>query len=286
MKEPDSLKRLIYMTAYNASTYFLIKGRTGKPFNPLLGETYDFVTKNFRFFAEQVSHHPPVCAINCQGNNWELLKMVHTNIKFNGRQVTVVDNNPTMVDIFPECLKDQMIDKESYVLNTPKMHVGNIVVGERYVEPGGKILVENLMNGETCELDFKQRGFMHTSADKLNAVEGVIKDCSGIAKYKVVGKFTEKLEAINLETDERWTIFEAPTLPPNAKQMFGFNYYTLQLNDLTDKIQEKLPPTDSRLRMDVRYWEENELSEATNEKNRLEHNQRERRKQVKESLIR
>ena len=68
---------------------------------------------------------------------------------------------------------------------------------------------------------------MHTSADKLNAVEGIIKDCSGNARYKVVGKFTDKLEAINLETDERWTIFEAPEMPPHAKHMFGFNYYTL-----------------------------------------------------------
>lgn len=35
-----------------------------KPFNPLLGETYEFVdaNKNFRFFAEQVSHHPPIGA--------------------------------------------------------------------------------------------------------------------------------------------------------------------------------------------------------------------------------
>lgn len=35
-----------------------------KPFNPLLGETYEYVdaNKNFRFFAEQVSHHPPIGA--------------------------------------------------------------------------------------------------------------------------------------------------------------------------------------------------------------------------------
>jgi len=44
IQEKDSLKRMIYVAAYNAATYFLMKGRTGKPFNPLLGETFELVT--------------------------------------------------------------------------------------------------------------------------------------------------------------------------------------------------------------------------------------------------
>ena len=87
IKEKDSLRRMIYITTYNCATYFLIRGRMGKPFNPLLGETYELVTSKYRFLAEQVSHHPPVAAINCQGQGWELMKNVHTTLKFNGRQV-------------------------------------------------------------------------------------------------------------------------------------------------------------------------------------------------------
>ena len=65
--EEDSLKRMVYVAAYSAATYFLIKGRTQKPFNPLLGETYELVTPTYRYFSEQVSHHPPVIATNAQG---------------------------------------------------------------------------------------------------------------------------------------------------------------------------------------------------------------------------
>lgn len=83
-QEEDSLRRMVYIATYNMATYFLIKGRTLKPFNPFLGETYELVTQDFRFFAEMVSHHPPVLAINCQGNGWEVNKSVNTNIKFNG----------------------------------------------------------------------------------------------------------------------------------------------------------------------------------------------------------
>jgi len=104
-KEEDSLKRMVYMATYNAATYFLVKGRTAKPFNPLLGETYEFVTPTHRFFGEQVSHHPPVLSIHCQGSGWELTKSLLTSIKFNGKQVQCDDFNPTRVEIQPECMK-------------------------------------------------------------------------------------------------------------------------------------------------------------------------------------
>jgi len=38
-----------------------------KPFNPLLGETFELVKDGFELIAEQVSHHPPITAVHCQG---------------------------------------------------------------------------------------------------------------------------------------------------------------------------------------------------------------------------
>ena len=34
-----------------------------KPFNPILGETYQGRLDGFPFYAEQVCHHPPVCCL-------------------------------------------------------------------------------------------------------------------------------------------------------------------------------------------------------------------------------
>ncbi len=48
----DSLKRLIYTTAHNLSQFNIQKFRIKKPFNPMLGETYELVTEDFRFIAE------------------------------------------------------------------------------------------------------------------------------------------------------------------------------------------------------------------------------------------
>ncbi len=44
------------------SIYFKYEFRKKKPYNSFLGETFDFEKGDFRFFAEQVSHHPPVSA--------------------------------------------------------------------------------------------------------------------------------------------------------------------------------------------------------------------------------
>ena len=41
-----------------------------KPFNPLLGETYELVLPGkYKFLAEQVSHHPPVSAFHHIGES-------------------------------------------------------------------------------------------------------------------------------------------------------------------------------------------------------------------------
>ena len=43
--------------------FMQVKGRLGKPFNPLLGETYELVTPEFRMLTEKVSHDPPIVAM-------------------------------------------------------------------------------------------------------------------------------------------------------------------------------------------------------------------------------
>ena len=62
------------------------------------------------------------------------------------------------------------------------------------------------------------------------------------------------------------------------------NLFSLQLNYLPEQLRSKLPPTDSRLRGDLRAWDQANLNLATSEKNRLEDNQRKRRNQIKKKF--
>ena len=61
-KDKNSLRRMAHVGAYLAARYASQFSRNSKPFNPLLGETFELVTHKYRFFAEQVSHHPPITA--------------------------------------------------------------------------------------------------------------------------------------------------------------------------------------------------------------------------------
>lgn len=69
----DSTERLLYVAAFAASEYASTIGRVAKPFNPLLGETYEYARpdKGYRFFIEQVSHHPPIGAAYAESKNWD-----------------------------------------------------------------------------------------------------------------------------------------------------------------------------------------------------------------------
>lgn len=53
----NSLMRILNVAAFAVSGYSSTEGRICKPFNPLLGETYeaDFPDKGLRFFSEKVT---------------------------------------------------------------------------------------------------------------------------------------------------------------------------------------------------------------------------------------
>ncbi|KAK9094209.1 hypothetical protein Scep_025678 [Stephania cephalantha] len=53
----NSLMRILNVAAFAVSGYASTEGRHCKPFNPLLGETYeaDYPDKGLRFFSEKVS---------------------------------------------------------------------------------------------------------------------------------------------------------------------------------------------------------------------------------------
>jgi hypothetical protein len=69
----ESTERMVYVAAFAASEYASTIGRVAKPFNPLLGETYEYARpdKGYRFMIEQVSHHPPIGAAWANSKAWD-----------------------------------------------------------------------------------------------------------------------------------------------------------------------------------------------------------------------
>ena len=54
----DPYKRMVYAWIGQVICLNTMKKRKKKPFNSMLGETYEFVTENFRLLGEKVQHTP------------------------------------------------------------------------------------------------------------------------------------------------------------------------------------------------------------------------------------
>ena len=72
--------------------------RHSKPFNPLLGETYELVNKEggYCLVAEQVSHHPPITAMHAESEKWVMWQEYRLNIKFRGQVGAIPHHTHTL----------------------------------------------------------------------------------------------------------------------------------------------------------------------------------------------
>jgi hypothetical protein len=77
-----------------------------------------------------VSHHPPVAALYCQGNGFTLSKLSSAKIRFTGKAILMTDNNRYYVN-----LDVPNGGVENFSMETPKVVVGNLIIGESYTEP-------------------------------------------------------------------------------------------------------------------------------------------------------
>lgn len=64
--------RIAYVTAFALSSYSSFSTRKLKPFNPIQGETFDYISEDgWKFHAEQISHHPPISSGTAVNDDWE-----------------------------------------------------------------------------------------------------------------------------------------------------------------------------------------------------------------------
>ncbi|TXG58622.1 hypothetical protein EZV62_016451 [Acer yangbiense] len=85
----DPYMRLVYSSSWAISVYFAYQ-RTWKPFNPILGETYEMVNHNgVTFICEQVSHHPPMSAAHAENEHFSYDMTSKLKTKFLGNSIDI-----------------------------------------------------------------------------------------------------------------------------------------------------------------------------------------------------
>ena len=118
--------------------------------------------------------------------------------------------------------------KETYSFLFPKMVVGNLMLGTRYIEAQGSGTIFNERNGFTCNFEFHPRAW--TSNYYTNRVDMMVKDDDDVGMVKIEGYHTSTIEATDLATGKTKCVFTAPPYRDDADVNFNMNVVALQLN--------------------------------------------------------
>ncbi|XP_075882281.1 oxysterol-binding protein-related protein 2-like isoform X1 [Nelusetta ayraudi] len=311
---PDSIERLQAVAAFAVSAVASQWDRTGKPFNPLLGETYELIREDqgFRLVSEQVSHHPPVSAFHAESLTGDFVfhGSIYPKLKFWGKSVEAEPKGTITLELLKH--------GEVYTWSNPLCCVHNVIMGKLWIEQYGTVEITNHSTGDKCVLNFKPCGIF---GKELHKVEGYIQDKSKKKHCVIYGKWTECMWSVEPqayeahkkaekkgdnkkhkndvvdgadnddaddmpEIQETVCVVPGSTLlwridsrPPLSATMYNFTNFAMSLNELQPGMEAILAPTDCRLRPDIRAMENGDINEASQEKERLEDKQRAARKE-------
>eukprot|EP00475_Leptophrys_vorax_P042438 TRINITY_DN80015_c0_g1_i1.p1 TRINITY_DN80015_c0_g1~~TRINITY_DN80015_c0_g1_i1.p1 ORF type:complete len:385 (+),score=110.41 TRINITY_DN80015_c0_g1_i1:70-1224(+) len=274
--ETDPVQRLKYIVAMSvAGLHYTC--RMDKPFNPVLGETYQGVfSDGTEVFLEQTSHHPPV-------SSWVILGP-NNSYKFSGSGVPVAKfkANSMVVGINAQNLIE-FADGSKIHFQFPKFSINGVVMGNRILEYFGNWIFYDETNHLVCKLDFTDNsqnkgGFFSTKkiTHKSDYFSGIISagtvtfgefddESTGNATVELTGSPLSTLKGswidyVDFDDEKIWVRqehkpkAEVPTAP------------------------KKLLPSDSRFRSDSKAVRDKDWVVAEKEKLKLEETQRRDRK--------
>jgi oxysterol-binding protein-related protein 3/6/7 len=274
--EPSTRAALV--AAFIVSHYASTAERSSKPFNPLLGETFEMVSRErgVAFLAEQVCHHPPTTAVHAVGNGWvyHTTHVIHN--RFHGNSLEVWPEGSVHVLL--------LAHNEHFVYEQAHTIVHSIVFGSLWLDNTGDIFVQEVNHGQLfVSLRFKRYSCLFGEAKKLGDVEGKVTYNGGSSaatgasaqKHSVTRKLSGNwIKSLSCDGKELW---RASPRPP-AAETAGHNMtaWGWSLN-APPSASTTLPRTDSRFRPDQRALEYGDFQTATAEKDRVEHKQRQAR---------
>ncbi|XP_020271429.1 oxysterol-binding protein-related protein 3C-like [Asparagus officinalis] len=267
----DPYMQLVYASSWAISVYYAYQ-RTWKPFNPILGETYEMVNHNgITFIAEQVSHHPPMSAGHAENEHFTYDVTSKLKTKFLGNSVEVYPVGRTRVTL----------KKSGVVLDLvpPPTKVNNLIFGRTWVDSPGEMIMTNLTTGDKVVLYFQPCGWFGAGRYE---VDGYVYDAGEEPKILMTGKWNESMscqpcdkEGEPLPGTALKEVWRVVATPENDK--FQYTYFAHKINSF-DTAPKKLLASDSRLRPDRYALEKGDLSKAGAEKSNLEERQREEKR--------
>lgn len=123
-----------------------------KPFNPILGETFQAKVNGSEFYVEQTSHHPPIFNFLYTGQNYKVHGFNESDVstgansvkaKYKGKYTIELKNGITHYVYFPE------------------FQLSGTLIGDRAIKYTGKMIIADEKNDLLCHISMEpdDRGF-------------------------------------------------------------------------------------------------------------------------------
>jgi len=254
----DPVLRLKYVIAFAVSGLHLLT-TARKPFNPLLGETYQARFANgTQIFIEQTTHHPPA-------SNWEVFPN-DKSYKFHGnctwsastRANTIkgTQRGPCHID-FP--------DGSRVTYSLPDILIKGVMWGDRVTELSGSIIFSDNKNGIEAEVFFnpEAQGFIRSLFSKAKESADTVR--GEIYRPSASGVQRKKGDNTISNIEGSWL---------SHLDFDGTRLWDLKM-PADGVIPEPNPlPSDSRNRADLKALNEGDMERAKDSKVALEERQR------------
>jgi hypothetical protein len=253
----DPVERMKYVMTFAVAGLHHGVGQM-KPFNPILGETYQAVLNDgTEVCCEHTSHHPPI-------SNFQLLgkKYLIAGYMVIGASFSMKSN--ALIQIYKGPVRVSFEDGTVISYNLPFLQSGGLMWGDRTVDLVGSVVFEDSKNNLTCELKFNpdekkgMGGMFATPKTPSDHIRGtIVNSATSTEICEAIGSW---LEELRFEEKVYWTM---------DQQKSGYIVRTPELRIL---------PSDSRNREDLNFLRMNDLDEAQEWKVKLEILQRADRK--------
>ena len=267
LKEKHQAAKLKWISAFSVSRIHMTMTQL-KPFNPILGETFQaYIGVNTKIYIEQTSHHPPIYNFLILNDNYKIYGFEEPRANTGANSVVANTYGKYSIE-----LKDGTL----YEITTPELYITGTTLGDRTYSVRGKIFITDKKNDYVSIVEFNpdERGFFGKLLKNKNTFpdyfKGFVTRISQCAYNKNDGYTPNSNHTKLIELTGCWQSnidFEGETIWERNKE----KYETLLRMEYT-------LPSDCTLRSDLIALLNKNEDLAQNEKIRLEEIQRKDRK--------
>eukprot|EP00743_Colponemidia_sp_Colp-15_P000527 GILK01000592.1.p1 GENE.GILK01000592.1~~GILK01000592.1.p1 ORF type:complete len:588 (-),score=111.82 GILK01000592.1:185-1948(-) len=260
----DPLERLKFVITFAVAGLY-VSAKQEKPFNPLLGETYQArFGDGSQIWCEHTSHHPPISNFQVLGPNnaFNYWGFYEYTAGLKGNSVVGGQVGPNYVD-FP--------DGHRIEFRMPQMRLGGMLFGDRTLQWEGVMIFEDkTYEGVQAEVIFnpgaRNKGFFSRRTGKLDDIAGEI--------FKVAGSPSKKKKDTEREVLATISGNWLETVEINGTKLWDINQDTPSRPIPLEKPLD----SDCRFREDLIWIKRNDVKKAQEWKLKLEVRQRADRK--------